>query len=152
MITDKLENAAKYHGIGELYQKGLNWLATADLPNLTAGRHEIDGERLFALVQEYDTKPPSDCKWESHKLYADIQYIIAGRELMGYAPVEALTDAADHTPGKDVINYRDGNGAGVHFSAKTGDFFIFLPQDGHQPNVMDGEKTNNKKAVVKILV
>jgi YhcH/YjgK/YiaL family protein len=152
MIADTLSNAAKYYGMCGLLQKGLEWLAQTDLAALEAGRHEIDGDKLFVLIQEYDTKPIADCKWESHKLYADIQYIISGTELMGYAPVGGLTDPADHTPAKDVINYTDNNKTGVYFTANHGDFFVFLPHDGHQPNIINQTSVRNKKAVVKILM
>jgi len=152
MITDKLDNAADYYGIGELYRKGLEYLQKTDLSALDVGKYEIDGERLFVLIQEYDTKPTDECKWESHKVYSDIQYIISGRELMGYAPIDQLTNAIDHTPEKDVVNYKDGKSAGVYFTAETGDFFIFLPQDGHMPNIANERSVRNKKAVVKIMV
>jgi len=152
MIADKLANAPYYYGMGELYKKGLEYLEKTNLAGLDVGRHEIDGDNLFVLIQEYDTKAIDDCKWESHKLYADIQYIISGCELMGYAPVEKLTDAVDHTPGKDVLNYKDGNKAGVYHAAQAGDFFIFLPHDGHAPNIMNGQSVQNKKAVIKIKI
>ena len=152
MITDKLSNASNYYGMGELYKKAFEWLKNTDLASLEAGRIEIEGDKLFVLVQHYDTKNINDCKWEAHKLYADIQYIIEGNELMGYAPVELLTDVVDHTPAQDVLNYKDGNNVGVYFTANAGDFFVFLPQDGHAPNIENGVSVANKKAVVKILV
>ena len=152
MIADKLTNASNYYGLGVLYKKGLEYLKNIDLAALAPGRYEIDGDNLFVLIQEYDTKPIEDCKWEAHRLYADIQYIISGRELMGYAPVEKLTDVVDHTPEKDVLNYKDSNKVGVYFEAEAGDFFVFLPHDGHAPNIANGQCVKNKKAVVKIRV
>jgi len=152
MIADKLTNASNYYGLGELYKKGFEYLQNTDFAALESGRYEIEGDNLFVLIQEYDTKPIEEAKYESHKLYADIQYIISGRELMGYAPIERLTDVVDHTPEKDMLNYKDGNGVGVYMPAEVGDFLLFLPHDGHAPNVMNGASTKNKKAVIKIRV
>jgi len=157
MITDKLSNASIYYKIGKEYEAALKWLEVTDLASAALGRHEIQGDDIFAIIQEYDAKPLRECTWESHKLYADIQYIISGSELMGYAPVERLVDEIDHTPEKDVINYTDSRNFGVFHNAEKGDFFIFFPHDGHCPCIkantwIQTGTAKVKKAVIKIKV
>jgi hypothetical protein len=38
-------------------QKALAWLQSADLANLPTGRQVIDGDNMYALVNEYTTEP-----------------------------------------------------------------------------------------------
>ncbi|HBE79823.1 MAG TPA: YhcH/YjgK/YiaL family protein, partial [Firmicutes bacterium] len=36
---------------------GLEYLKNTDFSKLALGRYEIDGEKIFAMVQEYETSP-----------------------------------------------------------------------------------------------
>ena len=59
--------------------------------DLAPGRHEIDGEEVYASVQRHFTKPVAERQYESHRKYIDIQYIHTGREIMYWAPLPLLT-------------------------------------------------------------
>jgi len=152
MITDKMKNAGQYACLGERFRQAFAYLQETDVSALAPGKYEIDGENVFVLIQEYETRALSAGKWEAHKLYADIQYIIAGREQMGYAEIGAMDGADDQTPTKDIIIYKTDNGAGSFIKHTAGQFSIFFPQDAHMPNIADGDVTSNKKAVVKVLL
>ncbi len=67
--------------INEKFKKAFDFLKTSDLVNMPCGKYEIDGENIFAIIQEYETKPIEDGKWK-HTKYHDIQYIISGQEEM----------------------------------------------------------------------
>jgi len=152
MITDMLKNASQYECLGERFQRAFAYLQATDLTALAPGRYEIDGDKLFMLIQEYETRALSAGKWEAHKLYADIQYIIKGKEQMGYAVLSAMDGADDQTPTKDIIIFTTDNGAGSFVRHTAGQFSVFFPQDAHMPNIADGNVTSNKKAVVKVLL
>ncbi len=49
------------------------------------GRHDLDGDDLFALVQEYTTRAADECVWEAHRRYIDVQFVVTGAERMGVA-------------------------------------------------------------------
>jgi len=51
VITDRIENAARYQALHPGIARALEFLASSDLDNLTEGRHVIDGEAIYALVQ-----------------------------------------------------------------------------------------------------
>jgi len=152
MITDKIQNAKAYEGLGERFQKAFDYLETADLMALAPGKYEIDGENIFFMIQEYETRELSAGKWEAHKKYADIQYLLAGKEQMGYAEIGDMSDCDDQTPAKDMLVYKTDNGKGSFIRHEAGQFSIFFPQDAHMPNLADGEQTQNKKVVVKVLL
>jgi hypothetical protein len=48
------------------------------------GRIEIDGNAIFALIQEYQTVPSEEKKPEAHRKYIDVQYVFQGSEIIGY--------------------------------------------------------------------
>ena len=152
MITDKIQNADKYACLGERFQKAFAYLAATDLMALEAGKYEIDGENIFFMIQEYETRDLSAGKWEAHKKYADIQYLLAGQEQMGYAEIGEMSGCDDQTPAKDMLVYATDNGRGSFIRHTAGQFSIFFPQDAHMPNLADGAKTQNKKVVVKVLL
>ena len=98
MIFDTKENLAAYKGLGKNYEKAIDFLLNNDLEKLEAGKYEIDGKEVYASVQEYTTLPWEEAKFETHEHYTDIQYIIKGDEVMGYAPKADLTKAMYQSP------------------------------------------------------
>ena len=82
MIVDRLENWSFYAGLPPRIVRALEFLRDTDLAALSLGRHELDGDRLFALVQEYTTKPIEQCKWEAHRRYCDVQFVARGAEFI----------------------------------------------------------------------
>ena len=149
MILDRLVNSGLYNSLAENIKEGFDFLVKTDLTTMDAGKYPIDGERIFLLINEYETKPENQCKLESHIKYIDIQLMIDGTERMGYVaknnqqPTENLIDE------KDVMFY---NEKATFFDVKPGEFALFFPTDLHQPGIISGEKMKIKKAVLKIKV
>ncbi len=149
MIIDHLKNAALYFGVRERISAGLRWLQSQDLSKLSAGRHELDGTNLFAVISEYETKPKAQGKWEAHKRYIDIQYLISGTEWIGYAPLDACRLGA-YDEAKDFQEILEA--AGDFLTVRAGMFMLLAPQDAHLPGVAVVSPAPVKKAVVKVLV
>ena len=51
-IVDRLEHLAEYAGISAAFAKAVEFLKRSDLNSLAAGRHEIDGENCFVIVND----------------------------------------------------------------------------------------------------
>lgn len=147
MIIDKLENAHLYFGLGERFAKGFKFLQENDLNSFENGKYEIDGENLFVSVQDYTSKLLEEGKWEAHKEYADIQFIVKGKEKLGYGNIENFSADTDYDNEKDIIFL---NGTGNFAPASENYFLIFMPQDVHMPCIADGVPAYVKKAVVKV--
>jgi YhcH/YjgK/YiaL family protein len=131
MILDRLENAGLYRPIGANIAAAFDYLRRTDFSQIAAGRYELDGERLFAIVQRYRPKALAQIVWEAHRQYIDVQYLAAGSERMGYLP---LTDGLDvrqpYDPQKDAILF---HAEGQLFTMSAGDFAVFAPCDVHAP-------------------
>ena len=150
MILDSLTRADVYRALGPRIAAGLDYLATFD-PETPTGRHLIDGEDLFAVVQEYDTAPATEKRFESHLRYIDIQYLVSGRERMLHAPADSLDVDAPYLDEKDVAFYHDPP-ASSSVLVLPGQFAIFFPADGHKPGCMAGGREAVRKVVVKVRV
>jgi YhcH/YjgK/YiaL family protein len=114
------------------------------------GVYELDGKKIYVNVHGYDTLARNECTFESHRVYADLQYCIEGGEVIDYAwRAELGTDRGPYDESKDVL-FSDPP---AHFSSlvmKPGDFAIFLPADAHRPKVHDSINPAIRKLVVKI--
>ena len=56
MIKDRLTNAKVYYNLSDNMQKGLAWLEKTNLNSIENGKYEIDGDKVYASVQTYETK------------------------------------------------------------------------------------------------
>lgn len=125
-------------------------LKTCLLPNIEQGRYEIDGDRLFFTVSSYDTKEPDVAKFEAHRHYIDIQYVFEGEELMGVASLADAKEKGAYNPEKDIIFYDVTNA--VYHKATPAHFFVFSPQEVHQPCVKVNESATVRKLVIKVKI
>lgn len=67
MIIDKLSNSNLYSGLGERINKAFAYLKETDFIKMELGKYEIEGDNVFALVNEYTTKDENEGKLEAHK-------------------------------------------------------------------------------------
>lgn len=148
MIFDTLSNSVFYAGLSPRFAKAFAWLVQTDLTALAPSTIELEGKDLYVLVQEYDAK--TEAAWESHRDYADIQYIASGRESMLYADL-AGKDRGEYNEAKD--RYTPVVEADLDIDARAGQFTVFFPQDAHKPGLVPtrtGKAGPIKKIVVKV--
>ena len=149
MIKDKLENATIYYNLSENIQKGLTWLKDADFNNISDGKYNIDEDKVFASVQTYKTK--DDAKYEAHRKYIDIQYMIKGVEKVGVTNLKNCTTCVPYDLEKD-LEFFDINVEEEFFELAEESFLIFYPHDAHKPSIKHIQKDLVKKVVVKIAI
>jgi len=148
MIFDTLNNYARYMGLENGIPAALNFLLKSDLTGLPVGRTDIDGNNLYALIQEYATKNLDQGEWEAHRKYIDVQYMVSGRERMGF------TNICTMQPGKYVAedDFLPMAGTGNYVEVFAGTFVIFFPEDGHMPGLNTGMTEMVKKVVLKVKI
>lgn len=147
MILDKLENSAQYENITENLKKGFNYLKNSDLKSLEAGKYEIDGMNVFALISEYETKKHENCRPEAHRDYADIQFIISGKEAIGYVFLKDQPKTVDYNPATDIVFYASETSPLI---LEAGMFAVFFPHDVHRPCMQIDGPEKVKKVVIKV--
>lgn len=152
MIIDNIKNAKLYYNLEARIKKALDYIQQTDLKNLQPGKYEIDGDNIFALISEYETKPESEGKLEAHKKYNDVQYVIEGEELMGYSPLGNQQVLEPYKEENDIIFYRGENHLSGFCRITAGMFAIFFPEDVHMPGICAEKKCPVKKLVIKVKV
>ena len=117
--------------------------------DLADGKYEIDGKNVFIAVMSGPTKPVAEKKFEVHRDYIDIQYIVSGSEIMGNESLDKLTPADEYKPDVQKL-YMNDEYDKVKLSA--GEFAIFFPYEPHAPGIaVDDVPSFVKKIVVKVL-
>ena len=150
MIKDNLTNCALYFSAHKNFEKAFEFIKTAVKENYAVGKYEIDGKDLYASVQEYTSKLPADAKNEGHRNYIDIQFIIAGEEIIEVCDITASQIKTEYNPEKDVEFYHDAINPSV-CSLASGEYAIVFPHDIHKPGMaINGNQLPVRKIVVKV--
>lgn len=149
MIVDILQNAHLYESLNERFRKAFNYLHETNFSETKTGRYEIEEANIFAIVNEFETKDKHECEVEAHKKHIDIQYLVEGIELVGYAPLTTQKPVIDYDETNDVAIYKEDVS---YIKLEAGMFVIFYPTDIHQPEVREFEPLKVKKVVVKIKI
>ena len=149
MIVDVLDNFSNYLHLHKKFGIVNEYLNNNNLKDMPVGKYEIDGTDVYLALQEYNSKPESGSKAESHKKYIDIQIVVEGIEKIGYTDKSNTKPCTFYDTEKD-IEFLDG---AVEFSvAKPGIFFIFYPKDAHMPSIAIDQPAFVKKAVFKVKI
>ncbi len=141
------EFARQYHAHKMWWNKAFAYLRNTDLANLAIGDHPIVGEDVFARVTEAPLKKLDSSKWEAHKNYADIHYVIKGREKIGIGPLSTAKLVEPYNSKRDISFYE---GTGMYYIAEPGTYFIAFPHQIHRPGLEVKGKETEKKIVIKV--
>lgn len=148
MIVDRLENAGRYVDQHRGFRAAFEFLKKTDIRDLADGRYDIDGMRVYALVSRVKGHGVGEAKLEAHRKYIDIQYIVAGNEVIGFRPTAECSEiATPYDAEKDIVFFADKSQTWL--TVPPGSFAIFYPEDAHAPLCGEGEV---QKVVVKIAV
>ncbi len=132
MILDYLGNAERYFGAHPAFLAAFAFLRRADLASLPEGKIELDGDKLFALVQRPEGRGRAGARLEAHRQYTDLQFVIAGHEEYGWrARADAPVVTEPYVEAKDVEFF--GGVPAVWLPAPPRSFAIFFPEDLHAP-------------------
>lgn len=108
MIFSDIENYKKERdSYPEALQKALDFILDNDLENMESGKYEIQGDDIFANVDNKTTKLFQNAHSEVHNTYIDIHYTIIGHERLGFAlRQEGEGILEDNLEAKDVLFLR----------------------------------------------
>lgn len=151
MIVDRIENAGLYKNISPELAKAFELLKNPAVLKKEVGKYEVEGDKLYYSVLKYSTKPLAEGKFEVHRKYIDVQYIIKGTELIACTDVARLKTAKPYDEASDVAFY-DVTGEFNSVSMSAGWFCVFWPNDAHLPCRTLETESDVHKIVVKIKV
>ena len=147
MIVDHISHAAAYRGLSDRFDLAFAYLRdfNEETPD---GRYDLDGDRVYALVQSIKTSPAASGVFESHKVYADIHYVVSGQEVIYYQETSFLNPRGDYDASIEARLYDGDNENALHL--RSGFFGAFWPQDGHKPGCCVETSAPVRKVVMKI--
>lgn len=151
MIVDKIENAYLYNNISGQIAKALKILSSKEISSAAEGKHEVEGGKLFYLVQKYSTKPRNEGQMEAHKKYIDIQYVLDGQESIFVKNISACKLASAYNDKNEAAMYEMPKRFSEVYISK-GVFCILFPQDGHLPCRTVVSESKVHKIVFKVAI
>jgi YhcH/YjgK/YiaL family protein len=149
MIIDRLANESPLYQLPSRLTRALEYLRATDLRSVALGRHDLDGDHLFALVQEYTTRTADQCMWEAHRRYVDVQFVMTGAERMGMASLGQMREREAYDSARDVALFEPGS---EFVTIRAGMFAIFGPEDVHSPCHVAGQPGLVRKVVIKAML
>ncbi len=151
MIVADLENLFQQTSPTPNLEKAFHFLRQPGLASMPAGRVTIDGDKVFAIVSAYTTRNLGETpELEGHKKYIDIQFMLEGQEIIGWASAKTVPIMRLYDDSKDVWTGEFPASRLTLLRLSTGQAAILYPSDAHIPQIADGEPTPVKKIVVKV--
>ena len=146
MILDTLDQANRYLALHPLFAGAFEFLRGTDLKSLPTGKHSVQGEQLFVIVESCQGRTREEAKLECHRRYIDIQLVLEGIDEMGWKPVaECVSPVTEYDAARDIRFFNDTPSSWI--ATPPGSFCLFFPDDAHAPLVSTGFI---RKVVVKI--
>jgi biofilm protein TabA len=149
MIFDQVGHLNRYTQI-PFIKDVVEFLSRSALMDLTQPEIPIRGRDVFVRVIRYHAKPAEQIRFESHRVYADIQVLVKGKEIMQSTRPQDLKPTTEYDQNTDCQFF----GAERNISdlvVNAGEFVFFAPGEPHRPSCRcpdyDGE---NLKLVFKI--
>ncbi len=152
MIVTDLDHIEHQVQMTPYLRAAIAFLRGGDIEDLPDGRVDLDGDRVYAIIQRYDTILTGTPKFEYHRKYIDVQFIVSGEEVIGWAPAERIKVTEAYDEGKDICfgTVEGGKWTAIHLSA--GQLAVLWPEDGHAPKLAAGSPSPVMKIVVKVAV
>ena len=149
MVCDHITYASEYFNLGTGIRTALQFLQEGELDSLAEGRHDVDGDRVFALVSDYDTRPAAEAFWEAHRQHVDVQFVHSGCERIAFGSLPAF-EVDPYDAERDLVVARGASPQAVELG--PGGFVILFPHDVHMPGLIARSVTRVRKVVVKVRI
>ena len=146
MIFDTIDKLKQYLAYDKRFALIAAFLSENDAATLPLGNHSV-GAGISASVSEY--APGDGGKFEAHRVYTDLQYIVSGNEIIEVLPLSEVKDSQGYEP--DIEFFAAQTSASNVLVMNAGTFAIFAPHDAHRPCIKHTADTI-RKIVFKIPV
>ncbi|MGF1698524.1 YhcH/YjgK/YiaL family protein [Vibrio lamellibrachiae] len=130
--------------------QALSFLNSTNLAALPNGRHDIEGDMMFANVMAFETGLSNTKQAEVHKDYIDVQCLISGEEVIQYcieSPNNPAATEYDKTNDFFLVSSMENVN---QITLQPNMFAVFFPGEPHKPGCFVESPTAIKKVVVKV--
>jgi YhcH/YjgK/YiaL family protein len=152
MIAAALKDLGGYRGLNPNLDTAIAWLEAGGWEALPLGKADVDGEKVYALVQSYETKRSEAARYESHRQYLDIQVLVSGKELIEVTDRDGLKASEPYKPDIEFYETPEPNPC-FSMALAPGEALVLFPEDAHRPCLAAGGGPESvKKLVLKIRI
>lgn len=147
MIVEQLSSSDYLSASLPWWPKVQNFLQTSDFSSMPAGRIDIDGDDLYAIIAD-DVSRDDKAYLEAHRRYIDVQIATDGAFDILWKPLSACTNERQaYDEEKDYCLMNDD--ANTRVAVLPGTAVILFPEDAHAPQP---PASHVRKVVVKAAV
>jgi YhcH/YjgK/YiaL family protein len=147
MIVDKLENIGKYASVLKDADKLSAFFASN--PTLVEGTTvEVPDTSYEFGPFRFESELSEEKRWEIHHTQNDIHIAVKGREVVGWIPVDLLSESVGYTEDIDCEFFTDDI-VGSDILLEEGWFLLVEPKDAHKPSVKALGVDGGVKIVIK---
>ena len=147
MIFSSIHTKDDFKNYPAAVQRAIEYLKNNDFTKMETGVYEIEGKLMYAQVFDAETEPLEARKPEYHEKYLDVQFLVTGREKLGFTPDTGNYEVAERYDERDLIFVKDVENEGF-ITSITWLFLCILPlQIFTDQQVADGEPMKVRKVV-----
>ncbi len=149
MIFGNTTQLSDYEFLDAQIKECFEYAKNHDLLQYEKGTHEIDGDRLFVNIVEYETTEVTNRFWEAHRNYLDVHLMLKGQEQIDLNFIENM-EQKEFVEKDDFLPLEGGKNGEVIL--RDQDFLICYPHDGHRTAVAVERPEMIKKAIFKVRI
>ena len=129
MLRGTMAYIDRYTSLSPLFAQVMSEIQAIDWTERTYGKYALADGKAWVT---YSLCPhqKENAVFEAHNRYIDVQCIVDGDELMGWADRSRLIPQTEYDPDKDCQLF---TGAGDTLRLVAGDWVLFFPEDAHAP-------------------
>lgn len=125
------------------------FIQNQNLDLLDEGRYELN-HGIYVNIESYQTSYEENRKFEVHRRYIDIQYIIEGKEKIYFTRANRLRKNTEYEEIRDIEFLEATNIENYRYEIlEVRNFLIIEPLIAHMPCICINEPEKVKKAVFK---
>lgn len=130
--------------------EAVNYLTQLHDDDFSIGRHEVNDDFFYNVI-EYETSDNANKFYESHRKNIDIQFLLAGEEVMQVVDANRLQIFAPYDSVKDYTLYYPKQ-LPASIVLRPGSIMVLYPTDAHRSMPFNGKITKVVKVVGKIRI
>ncbi len=150
MIYAKFEDLKMYQHIPH-HKDIITFIRNNDLLTLPYGDFDVLGKEVYIRVMHGITESIEKRKFETHRVYADLQIVLLGAEKIQTTSSNYLEPISDYDPGNDIQFFTAPPGYTSDIIVEKNQFVFFFPGESHKPMCYrESESESVFKVVFKI--
>lgn len=150
MFYSKIDSDLNKFLLPKKIQQAIQILATTDFTQLEVGEYAVEGDEMYYQVIDTETKPVEENYPEIHQRYVDIQFLVRGKEKIGFSSMHDANEVKEELlASRDIIFFQDTQHESF-IDMQEGNFAIFYPNDVHRPACINEKQQKIRKVVFKV--